>query len=47
LKDVNIPHPNHHLRELQIGLYASQLAPLYDRLGRLMIGMKYFPVRVK
>jgi len=34
----NIPHHDHS-RELQISLLASQLAPLYDRFGRMLIDM--------
>jgi len=37
--NVNLPHSDHHLREYQIALYASQLAPLYDRFGRLLIDL--------
>lgn len=36
--EVNIPNQT-QLRELQASLLASQLAPLYDRLGRLLIDM--------
>jgi len=37
--NVNIPHSDQYLREYQIALYASQLAPLYDRFGRLLIDL--------
>ena len=36
--EVNIPNQA-QLRELQASLIASQLAPLYDRLGRLLVDM--------